>query len=251
MTASVSPATPIRRKRLYEEVERHLEDEIVSGRLRVGDAIMSERDLTQRFAVGRPAIREALLSLQRKGLVRIGAGERTRVTRPTVDAIVAGVSGAVSLMLSTDDGVHNLQHARRFLECALAREVARTATELQIDRLKARLASNREALADPVAFERTDVEFHYEIALCTGNPVFASLHHAAVNWLLQQRTLSLMQPGAMRDAYKHHKSIFVAIAGRDPDAAEEAMVTHLMAVEKRFWKTAGAMRQRREHSTTG
>jgi DNA-binding FadR family transcriptional regulator len=60
-----------------------------------------------------------------------------------------------------------------------------------------------------------------------------------------------MQPGAMRDAYKHHKSIFTAIAGRDPDAAEEAMATHLMAVEKRFWKTAGAMRQRRENSTAG
>ena len=197
----------------------------------------SERDLMQRYGVGRPAIREALLSLRNKGLVRIGAGERTRVAKPTLEAVVEGVSGPVSLMLATPEGVRNLQHARRFLECALARHAARHATPVQVDGLRARLDANRAALDDPHAFERTDVEFHYELALISGNPIFSSLHQATVGWLTQQRTISLRQPGALRAAYRYHARVFDAIAARDPDAAEAAMESHLGSVERYYWKT--------------
>ena len=236
----MTPAAPrdetIPRRRLYEEVERRLAADIANGRLKAGDVVPSERDLMQRFGVGRPAIREALLSLRNKGLVRIGAGERTRVSKPTIDAVVEGVSGAVSLMLADAKGVRDLQHARRFFECALARHAAVSAGAREIDRLRARLAANFAALSDRPAFERTDVEFHYELALIAGNPIFASLHQATVGWLTQQRTTTLMQPGAMRAAYAYHRHVFEAIAAHDADAAEEAMRSHLASVERYYWR---------------
>ena len=68
MTLRIAVENPILRRRLYEDVEMRLEAEITSGRVRAGDAIPSERDLMKRFGVGRPAIREAILSLSRKGL---------------------------------------------------------------------------------------------------------------------------------------------------------------------------------------
>jgi DNA-binding FadR family transcriptional regulator len=251
MTTPTAPSAPIRRQRLYQEVERRLEDDITTGRLKVGDAVPSERDLMQRFGVGRPAIREALLALQRKGLVRIGAGERTRVARPTIDAVVDGVSGAVRLILATPEGVRDLQQARRFFECALARHVAQHAGPQQIERLRARLAANKAALIDPATFERTDVEFHYEIALCAGNPIFPSLHQATLGWLTQQRTVSLMQPGALRAAYAFHERIFEAIAAHDVQAAEDAMEAHLSAVEQYYWKTAAPASARGARSQRG
>jgi GntR family transcriptional repressor for pyruvate dehydrogenase complex len=236
---------PIPRRRLYEEVERRLEEEIKSGRLRAGDPIPSERELMQRFGVGRPAIRDALLSLSKKGLVRVGAGERTRVSRPTIEAVVQGVSGAVALLLSEPQGVRDLQHARRFFECALVRLVAREADAADIARLRARLDANERALDDPVSFERTDVEFHFELALLSGNPIFAALHQATVGWLTQQRTLSLMQPGALKAAHRFHKRVFDAIAANDPDRAEEVMRAHLSSVERYYWRTAEGGKKRR------
>jgi len=230
--------TRIRRRRLYEEVEQRLQSEIASGRLKAGDAMPSERALMQHFGVGRPAIREALASLQRKGLVRIGAGERTRVSRPTVDAIVEGVSGPVSLMLASPQGVRDLQQARRFLECSLARYAAAEATPAQVRILGKRLAANRAALNDVAEFERTDVEFHYELALVSGNPIFSSLHQATVGWLQQQRTATLLQPGALRAAYRFHAAVYEAIAAHDPDAAEARMKAHLLAVERLYWRSA-------------
>jgi GntR family transcriptional regulator, sialic acid-inducible nan operon repressor len=230
-------AAPIRRRRLYEEVEQRLQEEIASGRLKAGDPMPSERDLMHYFGVGRPAIREALLALQRKGLLRIGAGERTRVSQPTAAAVVEGVSGAVSLMLANPQGVRNLQHARRFLECALARHAAAEATAAQVARLEHRLAANRAAIIDMRAFERTDVEFHYELAQIAGNPIFASLHQATVGWLTQQRTITLMRPGALRGAYRFHEEIYQAIAAHDADLAESRMKAHLLSVERMYWRS--------------
>lgn len=192
----------------------------------------------QHFGVGRPAIREALLSLQKKGLVRVGAGERTRVSRPTPDAIVEGVSGPVSLMLANPEGVRDLQHARRFFECALARHAALEASPVEIARLAGRLAANRAALKHPGEFERTDVEFHYELALIAGNPIFSALHQATVGWLMHQRTISLMQPGAMRAAYRFHEEVYQAIEEHDADEAEARMRAHLLSVERYYWRTA-------------
>ena len=239
---STSPAgheEPIRRQRLYEQVESRLQDDITSGRLQNGDAMPSERELMERFGVGRPAIREALFSLRKKGLVRVGAGERTRGSRPTLDAIVEGVSGPVSMLLATAEGVRQLQQARRFFECALVRHAAAEADTTQISQLRQRLEANKATLRDPAAFERTDVEFHYELAQIAGNPIFSSLHQATVGWLTQQRTLSLMQPGALRAAYAFHQRIFEAIAARDPGAAERHMRNHLLGVERYYWLTLG------------
>jgi DNA-binding FadR family transcriptional regulator len=71
------------------------------------------------------------------------------------------------------------------------RLVAREPDAADIARLRARLDANERALDDPVSFKRVDVEFHFELALLSGNPIFAALHQATVGWLTQQRTLSL------------------------------------------------------------
>jgi GntR family transcriptional repressor for pyruvate dehydrogenase complex len=239
--ASGASAIPPR-KRLYEEVERRIENEITSGRLRAGDLMPSERDLMEHYGVGRPAIREALLSLARRGLVRVAAGERTRVSRPTIDAVVRGVSGPVSILLSEPQGIRDLQHARRFFECALVRHAAQEARRADIDRLRMRLEANRASLGDSREFERTDVEFHFELATITGNPIFTALHQATVGWLLQQRTVSLKQSGALRTAFKFHQRIFEAVDARDSDEAEKAMREHLLSVERYYWRSASSER---------
>src|SRR5918999_1067753 len=51
----------IQRRKLHEEVALRIEEMIHSGRYAVGAQLPSERELTERFGVGRPSVREALL----------------------------------------------------------------------------------------------------------------------------------------------------------------------------------------------
>ena len=72
----------IERKKLSDQVTALLEDEIVRGVRQVGEQLPSEREMMRQFGVGRPAIREALFALQKKGMVQVVSGTRARVTLP-------------------------------------------------------------------------------------------------------------------------------------------------------------------------
>lgn len=227
---------PIRRRRLYEEVAAHLERLIREEVLKEGDVLPSERELMEQFGVGRPAIREALLSLQKAGLVQVTNGERARVTRPDAQHLIHELSAAARVFLSRSDGVRHFQEARLVLEVALARQAAMEATPEDIARIGGALERNRRDLGDLEAFEKSDVAFHYEIVLVARNPLFNGVHQAMVRWLTEQRSVSLKAGRAKSQAFAFHQRIYEAIAAREPDRAEAAMREHLKSVASFYWQ---------------
>jgi DNA-binding FadR family transcriptional regulator len=222
------------RKR-FEEIAEHVELLIFSGRLAEGDKIPSERELMERFGVGRSTVREALFTLQRKGLLRVRPGAAARIVRPTPETLVNDLSGAARHLLSRPDGVRHLQHARALLEIGLARDVALHASADDVGKLTAALEANGRA-PDQKTFEQTDLMFHYTLAMISHNPIFTSLNHALNEWLAEQRSVSARAGASHHAVYLEHKAIHDAILRRDPVAAQAAMETHLAAVYRNYWK---------------
>lgn len=232
----MSQTSIIVRKKLFEQVAAHLERDILEGRHKPGDSLPSERELQVRFGVGRPAIREALISLRRSGLIEFSNGAAARVALPTAQDIMSGLTPAVQQWLATRDGQHQLQGVRLFVEVGLVRNAALNATEEDLRRLEAALRANEKAIGNRAAFIRTDVAFHFVLAETMHNSAFVALHQAMSTWLARQRQVALSEPGEDRRGYEAHARIFRAIKARDPDAAEEAMRTHLMNGWSSFWK---------------
>jgi DNA-binding FadR family transcriptional regulator len=225
-----------RRKR-FLEVAEHIELQIFSGSLAEGSKIASERELMERFGVGRSTVREALFSLQRKGLLSAKAGAAARVTKPTPQTLVSDLSGAARHFLSQPDGVRHLQHARALLEVGLAREVALHASESDLLTLSAALEANRHAIEDDQkAFEHSDLMFHYTLAMIAHNPIFTSLNHALNEWLAEQRSMSARAGVTRTEVYEQHKAIYEAIRQRDATVAQTAMESHLAAVYRNYWR---------------
>ena len=233
---------PIARRRIYQDVAARLEQMIAAGELPEGGSLPSERELMDRFAVGRPAIREALLTLQNAGLVETSSGERARVVRPSAPRIIKGFATAAKLMLGDEEGVRGLQSARCLLEVALTRHAARHASHDDLKHLAAALAKNSAAIGDADLFMQTDVEFHYAVASVARNPIFTALHAAMFDWLGEQRAVSLRNRAADAKAYDFHHRIFDAIAGGDADGAEAAMEQHLRQVADLYWRQIRAKR---------
>jgi DNA-binding FadR family transcriptional regulator len=240
MKASMKLHAPIRRRKLYEEVVVRLEAMIHEGELNPGDLLPSERELMLHFGVGRPAIREALFALHRMGLVIVANGERPRVSSPTPKTMLGELAGAARLMLSKPEGMRSFQQARSLFECALAEEAARLATSEDLVALEAALAANKAAIGDDAQFTRTDVAFHLAIAMIPRNPIYLALHEAIVEWLMDQRIVSLRRSGTDLLAYESHKRVYDAIKARDPAAAGTAMRTHLGEIADRYWKVKEA-----------
>jgi len=183
--------------------------------------------MMRQFGVGRPAVREALFALQKKGLVEVNSGTRARVTRPTPAVILGELSGAARHLLERPGGQQHFQEVRSFFETGLVRYAARHASTADLARLEAALEANRAAMGDLAAFKRTDIEFHFVLAEIPRNPIFPAIHHAMVAWLTDQRETTLQVSGQVQIAYKAHERIFKTVASRVPDKAEKAMVAHL------------------------
>jgi DNA-binding FadR family transcriptional regulator len=224
---------PIRQRKLYEDVAHHLEEMIRDGEFAESGRLPSERELMRHFGVGRPSIREALFHLRKMGLVDIRSGERARVTRPTPQFVIDALSSTARHMIAAPGGVHDFQDARIFFEAGLARHAALHATDEDLSNFEEALEVNRQSIGDLKLFERTDVAFHYVLALVPRNPIFTAIHAALAEWLLEQRQTTLA-PGEDQKAYDHHCLIFEAVASRDPDWAEKAMRTHLDYVVRRY-----------------
>src|SRR6476620_7863326 len=144
---------PIVRRKLSDEVFLRLKRLITSGELQPGDDMPSERELMERFEVGRPAIREAMQALSNMGLVAISHGERAKVLKLTAKSIFKQVDVAAKIMLSSsEDSLENLKSARIFFERGMVREAAAKATADDVARLRATLEEQRGNLGKAEAF---------------------------------------------------------------------------------------------------
>ncbi len=70
---------PVQRRLVSEAVYESLLSDVLAGRLQAGDALPSERTLSEGFAVNRHAVREAIKRLQQAGLIQVTQGGATRV----------------------------------------------------------------------------------------------------------------------------------------------------------------------------
>ncbi|MGK2867361.1 MAG: FadR/GntR family transcriptional regulator, partial [Mycobacterium sp.] len=70
---------PVNRRSVPEDVFEQIVAEVLSGEMKPGDSLPSERRLAEVLGVSRPAIREALKRLTSIGLVEIRQGDATTV----------------------------------------------------------------------------------------------------------------------------------------------------------------------------
>src|SRR6476660_6871967 len=149
------------RRKLSDEVLERLLRLISEGNLKPGDAMPSERELMERFGVGRPAIREAMQSLANMGLVSISHGERARVQELTAQSIIRQVDLSAHIMLQrSSDSLEHLKAARLFFERGMVREAAQKAKPDDVARLKATVEAQRGLLGKAEDFMAADMRFH-------------------------------------------------------------------------------------------
>ena len=183
--------------RSADEVRDRLMVMIRSGELRPGDRLPSERDLMDRFAVGRPAVRDALQSLGSAGLIEINHGERARIAVPDTRVMFDRIGQTVLHLLQTSPTtLQHLKEARIMFEIGMVKMAAKNATVADIRRLEDILERQRQHLHDAPEFVKGDMAFHTAIASVGGNSVCTLLSEAMLDWLFNFRHDLLRMPGS-------------------------------------------------------
>lgn len=232
------PAT-VRAPRVYEQIVGHIERAIYDGRLRQGQKLPPERQLARDLKASRVAVREALRTLELRGLVDVRQGStggyfvREVDDRPLVrDFETLFRLGRVSWP--------QLIEARRLIEPELASLAAQRATEVDLKSLGAALESWEHAVVGLPA-RRLDLEFHRALAEAARNPVYAVIAHALMELeveVLVPRPELTEADNAQIDA-AHRRVHDAVVAGKAPEA-RAAMAAHIDDVYARLERAAVA-----------
>jgi DNA-binding FadR family transcriptional regulator len=233
---------PIQRRKLSHEVLDRLLARIRSGDFPVGSHLPSERDLMTTFGVGRPAVREALQSLERMGMISITHGERARILAVSAQSVIGQIGDVIQHMLtSSPEMLDQFMEARMFFESGMARIAAQRATKADLERIRATIEAQRSSVGSE-AFLDHDMEFHRSIAEVSGNAIYVTLSQAIFEWLKQFHRPLVRDPGAERLPIAEHTRVYDAIAKHDPEAAAKVMTAHLS-------RATNAYRAHQQHAT--
>ena len=209
------------------DIAHALAADVHSGAFRPGQMFPSERDLCERFTVGRGAIREAMRLLHGMGLADQSKGKRPRVVAPTLGKAMEGVSDAARYFFSGAEGLAHLEQARLFLETSMLRYAIDHATNAMVAKMVEAIEECDANIDDVEGFRRADVQFHRALAEVPGNPIFIALHDTFVGRLMLNRAVLPDFQQRNRDSNEEHRQIVSAILDRDAYRGVSVLTQHL------------------------
>jgi DNA-binding GntR family transcriptional regulator len=211
---TIRPVTPVEDPMaIAPPVTDRLRDDILAGTFPPGERLI-ELQLTERYGVGRAAIRAALVELDSEGLVQREANRGATVRRISVAEAV------------------EITQARAALEGLIARLAAERASEAERAELRALLADMTEAVAEGDSLSYSKLNRRLHGSLCTiarhrvADDLVANLRNRAAH---HQFRLALV-PGRAEESLGQHRAIVEAVTAADGPAAEVAMRDHLSSV---------------------
>ncbi|WP_022877921.1 FadR/GntR family transcriptional regulator [Microbacterium sp. B19] len=223
---------PVRKARAHELVIEVIEDRILSGALKVGDALPPERELAASLEVSRAGVREAVRVLESQGVLRsqpgAGAAAGTFVAALPREALTRFLRLHVALSNFT---IQDVTEARIVLERASAVSAARGLDGAARAEIEAALAAGEAAIGVRGAFNEADTRFHLAIADASGSSLSAALT-GAIREAVRVPLLHAIERNAdWRDQsallQSEHRAIAEAVFAGDVDRAAELTEAHI------------------------
>ena len=222
----------IKKTRVYEDIVAQVKDLIADGKLRPGDQLPPERELSEIFQVSRASVREAIRALESMGFLDTKQGEGTYIAS-SVETLLASLP---STLFHRRDFLLQVFEARKILEPAIAALAAERATPEEVAQLETILKEQARQITEGETGVEADTRFHSVLAEAAKNGVLLKLNDAIVDSLRETRERSLQTRGRPARSLAGHREILQAIQTRNPTRAKEAMRNHLEAIEHNVLK---------------
>jgi GntR family transcriptional regulator, transcriptional repressor for pyruvate dehydrogenase complex len=218
----------VRKDKVYEGVAKQIE-RLILKKLQPGDKLPSERELAEMLAVSRSSIRDAIRSLELTGMVEPRQGAGTIVREISSDSLVNPLADARK---RREEVIGELLDFRKMLEPPLAARAATRVSAEEISEMEEILKRQEEKLRAGDTTISEDSEFHYAIALASGNRVVLKVLDTLMDLLRDSRERSLQVEGRPQKSLAGHRRILAAIKRHEAEAARVAMRRHIEDVEK-------------------
>jgi GntR family transcriptional repressor for pyruvate dehydrogenase complex len=200
---------------------------VQSEKLQPGDRLPSVKELSERFSVATPTMREALRLLEMAGNLDIRHGSGIYVRQPETRVMV---TNPYARQLDTQT-ILNLLQARLLIEPPVAELAAVHATAKDLDGLDALLADTSQYLSGQESADAVlgvaNMRFHRGIADSAGNSVVADVVFSLTEVHIKEQMAVLdLYNNRVRD-HEQHQLILNALMKRDVREARQLMFEHI------------------------
>lgn len=195
--------------------------------LQAGDRLPSVRELSGRFGVAIPTLREAIRRLEAFGVVEVrhGSGIFVRSAQPPM-MLANPHASTVDRKVILD-----LIEARMLFEPWCAGVAAQSPGSPGVAALRDILARAEAALeGDDAALERANMAFHREVAACAGNAVLSQVMALLTEIYSSEQSAMLTISNQRRQDHLEHCAVLEAIEQGDSALASQRMRDHLASV---------------------
>lgn len=234
------PFQALEPQRLYRQIAEQLRTLIGKGEFHPGARLPAERDLAKQLGVSRPSVREALIALEVEGWVEVRTGAGVFVLERNPRKIETRKK-----VPDNEWGPLEILRARRVVEGEIAALAAQHAKRKDIAAIKDAVELMHEDTERGIAPTTGDRAFHTAIAEAAGNAVLVdtikTFWDARRGPLFERLGDWFENVPSWRTAIGEHEAILDAIRAHDPEAAREAMHSHMDKSHSRFtasWRKA-------------
>ena len=218
---------------LVDKVEANLVKLLQERKLKVGDAIPKELELSETLGVSRTVIREALVRLRVIGLIETKKKKGTVITSPDIFGIL---SKSMNPHILDQDTLREMFELRLALEIGMADFIFQRITPSDIAELRKIVESEPQNTNGQIFNTEHEIAFHGKLYEITGNdnmkkfqkmllPIFDYVHNSGL----------LKKPVNVKK-FVSHKGIVDVIENGSPELLRNAMRNHLESHFERIFE---------------
>ncbi len=212
-----------------KQVANILTQQIIDDEFHVGDYLPTEEELCATFGIGRSSVREAIKTLESRGLVRKLQGKGVVVVDESVEATAEMLRIGLEFHKTS---LRDLMDFRVALETKMTQLAAMRATDEDIEEIQKYVTLMKGSNPSMEEFAEYDYLFHESVANASGNSVVI-LMIKTLRPLLYNQIIYTLNPNFDPNFSMHlHEKIFEAIKAKQPRRAIRAMVEHLSETQR-------------------
>lgn len=223
----------IAQHKISQNIIKQVREAIISGKLKPGDRLPSERNLLAQFGVSRQTLRESLRALESMGLIEIqkGAGGGPVVQKVDMEVTREAIANFLYFQRIS---IKDLSEVRKLIEPYLVRITAPKLEPEDIHYLDSLNQACKDTLArgEEIIGGEHEIDFHIHLARKSGNPVLMMILDFVNKLLVELKLDCRPGPEFSRDVIAAHDRILDALKSGDGDLAAQAMFDHVHQVEE-------------------
>ncbi len=225
--------SPIKTRKLSDEVYRQIVSLISSGELKPGDKIPSERELAADMGISRQSIREALNRAEVMRLIEVRQGEGSFI----LSSVNESLKPPLTLIMEKEaERIFDFLEIRKLVEGWCAEKAAVEATRDELENMEEILDKMKKVASKDKQWEAMDLELHLSFAKATHNVIAVHIMEALKSNFRPFFRFTKSMPSSERIdvLWRHHYEIFTAIRQKDPQTAKKKVIAHLNFIEEKL-----------------